>query len=90
MRCVELQLTQRRADPANLAGDTPAQARIDDITPQALDIMTFAAGSMGPKVAAASQFVRAGGRMAGIGRLQDARAILEGHQGTRILAEGAS
>lgn len=70
--------------------NTRAQARIDDITPQALDIMTFAAGSMGPKVAAASQFVRAGGRMAGIGRLQDARAIVEKRRGTRILAGGAT
>ncbi|MFN3278683.1 MAG: carbamate kinase [Paracoccus hibiscisoli] len=70
--------------------NTPAQARIDDITPQALDIMTFAAGSMGPKVAAASEFVRAGGRMAGIGRLQDARAIVEKHRGTRIMAQGVS
>ena len=66
---------------------TPAEAAIKTITPDALDKMTFAAGSMGPKIAAASVFVRAGGAMAGIGTLQDARAILEGRAGTRIRAQ---
>ena len=63
---------------------TPAEAAISTITPEALDTMTFAAGSMGPKIAAASAFVRAGGKLAGIGTLQDARAILEGRAGTRV------
>jgi carbamate kinase len=35
-------------------------------------------------IAAACDFVRAGGRMAGIGRLQDARAIVEGQAGTQV------
>ena len=63
---------------------TPAEAAIKTITPDALDKMTFAAGSMGPKIAAASAFVRAGGTVAGIGTLADARAILEGRAGTQI------
>ena len=63
---------------------TPAEAAIGTITPDALDKMSFAAGSMGPKIAAACAFVRAGGKLAGIGTLQDARAILEGRAGTRI------
>jgi carbamate kinase len=67
---------------------TPAEATISTITPDALDKMSFAAGSMGPKIAAASAFVRAGGTLAGIGRLQDARAILEGQAGTQIRAAG--
>lgn len=62
----------------------PDEAAIRTITPDALDKMDFAAGSMGPKIAAASAFVRAGGQMAGIGTLQDARAILEGRAGTQI------
>ena len=62
----------------------PHQAAISTITPEAVDGMSFAAGSMGPKMAAASTFVRSGGIMAGIGKLQDARAILEGFAGTRI------
>ena len=63
---------------------TPAEAAISAITPDALDKMSFAAGSMGPKIAAACAFVRDGGKMAGIGTLQDARAILEGRAGTRV------
>jgi carbamate kinase len=45
---------------------------------------SFAAGSMGPKVEAAVDFTRATDRMAGIGRLRDAAAILRGEAGTRI------
>ncbi len=63
----------------------PTEAAIRKITPDALDKMTFAVGSMGPKIAAASAFVRAGGQMAGIGTLADARAILEGRAGTRVI-----
>ena len=63
---------------------TPTEAAIRNITPDTLDMMTFAAGSMGPKIAAANAFVRAGGALAGIGTLQDARAILEGRVGTQI------
>jgi carbamate kinase len=64
--------------------DGPDQAAIPRITPDALDTMEFAAGSMGPKITAACDFVRAGGTLAGIGRLQDARAIVEGQAGTQV------
>ncbi len=63
---------------------TPTEAAISSITPDALDKMSFAAGSMGPKIAASRAFVRSGGKLAGIGTLQDARAILEGRAGTRV------
>lgn len=49
-----------------------------------LRIYEFAPGSMGPKVEAAINFAEATGRVAGIGRLQDAAAILHGEAGTRI------
>jgi carbamate kinase len=62
----------------------PDQMAIDQITPDGLDAISFAAGSMGPKITAACDFVRAGGKMAGIGRLQDARAIVEERAGTRV------
>jgi len=62
----------------------PDQAAISRVTPDELDAMIFAAGSMGPKITAACDFVRAGGTMAGIGRLQDARAIVEGSAGTQV------
>ncbi len=64
----------------------PDQAAIDIITPKELVHMHFAAGSMAPKIAAAVAFVKAGGTMAGIGSLRHARAIIEGHAGTRIVA----
>jgi carbamate kinase len=63
---------------------SPDQSAIPEITPDALDDMRFPAGSMGPKITAACDFVRAGGQMAGVGRLQDARAIVEGLAGTRV------
>ena len=44
----------------------------------------FAPGSMGPKVQAAIDFAEATGRMAGIGGLKDAAAMLRGEAGTRI------
>ena len=68
----------------------PDQRAIGETTPDALDALTLAAGSMGPKVAAAAIFARTGGGFAGIGRLSDARAILEGRAGTRIRQPGAA
>ncbi len=62
----------------------PGQSMIRQTTPDALDGMTFPAGSMGPKIASACAFVRQGGAMAGIGRLQDALAIVEGRAGTQL------
>jgi carbamate kinase len=44
---------------------------------------------MGPKVDAAMAFVRASKKVAGIGQLTDARAILEGRAGTRVLPDKA-
>jgi carbamate kinase len=43
------------------------------------------AGSMGPKVEAATDFASERGGPAGIGRLEDAAAILRGEAGTRIV-----
>ncbi|QCF27133.1 carbamate kinase [Hydrocarboniclastica marina] len=49
---------------------------------QALDLP---AGSMGPKLEAAAAFAASGG-LSGIGRLEDAVAILEGSAGTRVVS----
>ena len=43
-------------------------------------------GSMGPKVEAACRFVESGGRIAAIGRLEDAEALLAGTAGTTVVA----
>ncbi len=63
---------------------TADQIEIGKTTPSRLDTLDLAPGSMGPKVQAASAFVRGGGKIAGIGQLSDARAILEGRAGTRV------
>ncbi|MET4130503.1 carbamate kinase [Roseovarius sp. MBR-6] len=65
------------------------QSAIGVTTPAALEDLELEPGSMGPKVSAAVAFVRASGKRAGIGKLEDARAILEGRRGTRISPEDA-
>ena len=72
--------------PAVFTGwGTPAQRALGDVTPQALAALDFAAGSMGPKVQAACDFVNRSGGMAGIGALDDASAILARRAGTRVV-----
>ena len=51
--------------------------------------MDFAAGSMGPKVAAACGFAETTGKLAGIGSLADAETIIEGDAGT-VVSQGFS
>jgi len=64
-------------------GEPDAHA-IRRISPRPLRELSFAPGSMGPKVEAAIEFVEATGGLAGIGRLEDAAAILNGEAGTRV------
>lgn len=66
---------------------TPHAKVIRRASPQALAATRFASGSMGPKVEAACEFVKATSGLAGIGRLADARAILEGRAGTLVAAD---
>lgn len=63
---------------------TDSQRRIERVRPEAIDAKDFPPGSMGPKVEAAVTFASANGRIAGIGRLEDARAILQRRSGTTI------
>ncbi len=67
-------------------GDPDARA-IRRASPAALERFTFAAGSMGPKVQAACDFVRATNGRAGIGALSDAAAIMQGLAGTVVSSE---
>jgi carbamate kinase len=55
-------------------------------TPAELRARQFAAGSMGPKVEAACRFVERTGRLAAIGAMEDAPAILDGKSGTIVTA----
>lgn len=67
---------------------TPQQEAIGCITPSELRTIVFPAGSMGPKVEAACRFVEVTGCLAGIGRLEDAVAILAGTAGTIVTPAG--
>ncbi len=64
-------------------GKTNAR-KLHKLSAETVETGTFAAGSMEPKVSAASDFVRATGRFCGIGKLQDAALILNGMAGTII------
>lgn len=63
---------------------TPEQEALGAVTADQLDGSFWPAGSMGPKVAAASRFVRTTGRRAAIGSLDDAGAVIAGTAGTQI------
>ncbi len=65
----------------------PSQRAIGRTTPAALAQHTFPAGSMGPKVQAATQFVTATGKRAVIGSLDEIEALLAGTAGTQICAD---
>jgi carbamate kinase len=64
---------------------TPQQARIDRATVSELANDGFAAGSMGPKVEAALDYVRRSGHRAAIGTLADIAGLVAGTRGTSIV-----
>ena len=66
---------------------TPGQRAIRRATPEALSASEFAAGSMGPKVRAACQFVEETGGLAAIGSIEDTPALLRGEVGTTVTRE---
>ncbi len=62
----------------------PEQRRLGRVTIEELKTHPFPAGSMGPKVAAAIQFVEKTGKRAAIGSLQDIEMIVAGEAGTNV------
>jgi carbamate kinase len=66
---------------------TPSQRRLDHVSPTELRAMEFAAGSMGPKVDAAAQFVEATGQRAAIGSLADIDGLVAATAGTNVVAD---
>jgi len=72
------------ADAVYVDWGMPTQRAIRRATPDALSAMTFAAGSMGPKVAAACRFAKATGKTAAIGALGDLERIIAGEAGTTV------
>jgi len=77
------------ADAVYEGWGTPAQRAIRRASPDALAAMSFAAGSMGPKVEAACRFARATGKRAAIGELSQLGRILAGEAGTTVSADAA-
>jgi len=71
-------------DAVYASWQTPDARAIHQATPAELRALSLEPGSMAPKVTAACEFVEATGRLAGIGRLQDAGAILQGDTGTMV------
>jgi carbamate kinase len=63
---------------------TPQARPIRRATPAELRARSFPPGSMAPKIEAVCRFVEITGRIAGIGRLADAEALLAGKAGTII------
>jgi carbamate kinase len=68
----------------------PGQRAIGQVTPQALAQLSFAAGSMGPKVEAACAFTLATGQRAVIGSLEQIEDMLAGHAGTQVSVAGGT
>jgi carbamate kinase len=65
----------------------PEQRMLSKITPGQLKEHPFPAGSMGPKVAAAVQFVEKTGKRAAIGSLEDIEKIVAGEAGTNVVPD---
>ena len=72
------------ADSVYVDWGKPTQKAIRSASPDALSAMTFAAGSMGPKVDAACRFAKATGKKAAIGELAALAAIIAGTSGTTV------
>ena len=72
-------------DAVYLDWGKPSQKAVRKGSQHALRERTFAAGSMGPKVEAACDFVAKTGGLAGIGALDDAIRILNGRAGTQVV-----
>ena len=92
-RATELLARQLEADLFVMATDvdgvyldwgTPSARRLARATPTELRAGAFAAGSMGPKVEAACDFVEQTGRRAAIGALADIERIIDGGAGTLV------
>ena len=65
----------------------PTQKAIRRASPAAIGAMPFPAGSMGPKVEAACEFVSRTGRRAAVGALDQLGAMADGTAGTQVVAD---
>ncbi|NRF63933.1 carbamate kinase [Vibrio coralliilyticus] len=72
------------ADAVYLDWGKPTQHALRSTNPTELSQYQFDAGSMGPKIEASCEFVKQGGKVVGIGSLEDGLRILQGTAGTNI------
>ncbi|WP_108652374.1 carbamate kinase [Dongshaea marina] len=75
------------ADAVYLDWGKETQRALHQATPAELAEIPFDAGSMGPKIEASCEFVKATGGKVGIGALEDGLAILRGDKGTTIATD---
>lgn len=73
-------------DAVYLDWGKPEQRKLGMVTPAELRSYNFPAGSMGPKVEAAAQFVERTGKRAAIGSLAEIGEIVAGTAGTNVVA----
>ncbi|HMN28301.1 MAG TPA: carbamate kinase [Caldilineaceae bacterium] len=64
----------------------PTARLLPRVTPAEITAYNFAAGSMGPKVEAAVEFVEKTGKRAAIGALEDIERIVKGEAGTTVVS----
>ena len=74
-------------DAVYLDWGQPGQRALRQVTPAELSRYQFPAGTMGPKVEAASRFAATRGKRALIGALADIEAMLDGRAGTEVRAD---
>lgn len=84
---VDLFIMATDAEAVYLDWGKPTQRAIRRASPEALAAHGFAAGSMGPKVEAAIEFVERTGKTAAIGALADLVRISRGEAGTIVTAD---
>lgn len=77
------------ADAVYLDWGKPTQRAVRRASAESLSKISFAAGSMGPKVEAACHFATVTGKAAAIGALADLEAIVAGEAGTTVVAKGS-
>ena len=65
----------------------PSQSLIKRLAIKDIGTEGFPAGSMAPKVESAAAFLKGGGQLAAIGRLEDALAMLQRKAGTQVFDE---
>jgi carbamate kinase len=72
-------------DGVYLDWGTPQQRLVNEAHAENLSGLRFSEGSMGPKVEAVCQFVKATGKVAAIGSLDEIERVMAGKSGTLIL-----